>query len=317
MSNVFIAADGRLRGIWRAVIAAFLIWLVAGVVAEIVASPITSETVYAFTVKALNTLLALGASLLLLRWLDQLFRPLPDLLRILGFTSGRLAAIDIVLGLMIGFVLVTVAVLAIAAFGRIHPARVPITLRTGMRATAVIATLIVAALAEELQFRLYPFRALSESIGPIAAAIVMSVLFAGVHAWNPSFTRMAMVNTALIGGLLAFAYIRTRSVWMIWALHFSWNFVLGVLYGLPVSGLHFDVAIRSTTAGPHWLTGGSYGVEGALTGAIVSFLGFPMVWFVTRGRQRELAMQAEVGAASIEASRDEIHAPEPPDASNQ
>jgi hypothetical protein len=57
-------------------------------------------------------------------------------------------------------------------------------------------------------------------------------------------------------------------------------------------------------------------VEGALTGAIVSLLGFPVVWFVTRGRQRELALQTDGAASSIAASRDEIHASEPPDASN-
>jgi membrane protease YdiL (CAAX protease family) len=317
VTNLFIARDGRLRGVWRAVIAALLLWIVVGVAAELVASSIPSETVYQFTVKALNALLALAASVLLLRWLDQIFRPMPDLLRILGFTADRRALADTFLGLVIGFVLVTLAVLAIAAFGRIHPARVPITVRTGLRAAAVLATLIVAALAEELQFRLYPFRALAESVGVIASGIIMSVLFAGVHAWNPSFTRIAMLNTAIIGGLLAFAYIRTRTVWMIWAIHFSWNFVLGVIYGLPVSGLRFDVAVRSTTAGPRWLTGGNYGIEGALTGAVVSLLGFPLVWFVTRSRQRELALQAEAPPPPMAASSDEIHAPEPPNASNE
>ena len=74
--------------------------------------------------------------------------------------------------------------------------------------------------------------------------------------------------------LLAAAYLRTRSLWMPWGVHFAWNLTLGLGFGLPVSGLSdFAVAVQGTAQGPEWLTGGSYGIEASLTGTVIILVG--------------------------------------------
>jgi hypothetical protein len=55
-------------------------------------------------------------------------------------------------------------------------------------------------------------------------------------------------------------------------MHFAWNASMGILFGLPVSGLgDFSSVIRTRAVGRHWLTGGAYGPEAAFftLGAIV------------------------------------------------
>jgi hypothetical protein len=96
------------------------------------------------------------------------------------------------------------------------------------------------------------------------------LLFGSIHLLNPHFAVLPMVNTMLIGALFAIVYLRTRSLWLPWGIHFGWNFALGVVFGLPVSGItQFSVWNRASATGPEWLTGGSYGIESSV---MVTFL---------------------------------------------
>jgi hypothetical protein len=106
---------------------------------------------------------------------------------------------------------------------------------------------------------------------------------------NPGATSIGLVNTVLIGVVLAIAYLRTRALWLPWGLHFGWNAALGLLFGLPVSGLRlFNVVDRTSVSGPRWLTGGSYGPEASVPGAIAVVVGLiaVCVWPVTRIDER-------------------------------
>ena len=137
---------------------------------------------------------------------------------------------------------------------------------------------MVGALAEELMFRGYPFQRLVEAVGPVGAIAIFSILFGAVHLMNPGATAIGLVNTVLIGVVLAIAYLRTRALWLPWGLHFGWNASLGLLFGLPVSGLRmFNVVDRMSAPGPTWLTGGSYGPEASVPGAIAVLVGLLVV----------------------------------------
>ena len=128
-------------------------------------------------------------------------------------------------------------------------------------------------------FRGYPFQRLVEGIGAPGAIVVFSILFGAVHLSNPGASVWGLVNTILIGILLAIAYLRTRALWLPWGIHFGWNLALGLLLGLPVSGLRiFNVLTRTTVTGPHWATGGNYGVEASVTGGIAVLMGIAVVW---------------------------------------
>ncbi|HZB44358.1 MAG TPA: hypothetical protein VE360_03915, partial [Pyrinomonadaceae bacterium] len=74
---------------------------------------------------------------------------------------------------------------------------------------------------------------------------------------------------------------RTRSLWFAFGLHWSWNWTMGALLGLPVSGIRDitpDPLLRATDAGPAWLTGGPYGPEGGLAATLALVVSTLFVW---------------------------------------
>ncbi len=133
-----------------------------------------------------------------------------------------------------------------------------------------LLTLAVAALAEEIAFRGYAFQRLIDSVGPTLATLGMSVMFAAMHLVNTNATAASTLVTILAGWLFSIAYLRTRALWLPWGLHFAWNASMGILFGLPVSGLTiFNPVIVTNAVGPTWLTGGGYGPEGSAIAVFV------------------------------------------------
>jgi membrane protease YdiL (CAAX protease family) len=133
-----------------------------------------------------------------------------------------------------------------------------------------LLTLLVAALAEEIAFRGYAFQRLIDSVGPTLATLGMSMMFAAMHLVNTNASAASTLVTILAGWLFSIAYLRTRALWLPWGLHFAWNASMGILFGLPVSGLTiFNPVITTNAVGPKWLTGGGYGPEGSAVAVFV------------------------------------------------
>jgi hypothetical protein len=130
----------------------------------------------------------------------------------------------------------------------------------------------VAAINEEAIFRGYPFQRLVESITPVGAIVVTSALFGLLHLGNPHHTWISTVNTMLVGIPFAIAYLRTRSLWMPIGIHFIWNFLMGFIMGLPVSGLALPASVlQARVHGAAWLTGAEYGPEaGGLATCVIA-----------------------------------------------
>ena len=146
-----------------------------------------------------------------------------------------------------------------------------------------LVVLAVAALLEEIAFRGYPFQRLIEAIGPVMATLFMSAIFAIVHLRNPDATAASTFVTIISGWLFSIAYLRTRALWVGWGFHFAWNASMGVLFGLPVSGItDFSPVISSNTDGPVWLTGDGYGPEGSAIAALVLLVLIVILIKVTR-----------------------------------
>jgi len=76
---------------------------------------------------------------------------------------------------------------------------------------------------------------------------------------------MGVINTALAGVFLSILYIKRRSLWLPIFLHFSWNFSMGCIFALPVSGINFDeTPLTTEIMGPEFLSGGKFGIEGSI-----------------------------------------------------
>jgi uncharacterized protein len=201
---------------------------------------------------------------------------------VLGLPERSTAGREWALGAAIGWGGMVLAVLPMALAGTWS-----VRVWTGPRAFGLLvlnlATLAVASLVEELGFRGFPYRRLIQAVGPVAATIALSVFFGLVHMLNPAATWTSVLVTMLAGMLLSVAWLRTHGLWLGWGLHFAWNASMGVLFGLPVSGINdFASVIQTRAFGRLWLTGGDYGPEGAFFTLIVLLIAIGVLVAVTR-----------------------------------
>jgi len=192
----------------------------------------------------------------------------------MGLPGGKLAIRHALAGVGIGAAMAAVTVVVIAL-----GANLSFTAQLNLRRdfptflVEVFLVLSTGAMAEELIFRGYPFQRLVEATGAGGAVAVLSALFGVMHLRNPNASTVGFLNTMLIGVLFAVAYLRARTLWAPWGMHWAWNTVIGLL-GLPVSGIDMSIGVHAKVTGPAWLTGGAYGPEAsvACTLAVVGAL---------------------------------------------
>ena len=301
---MFTTSTGRLRPGWSFAISlvfSFAAFFITGVVSEAIVGQ--HYLVLEVLSRTMLVLLLLGTYVWLLTIGDNVHEHRIAAVGLPVTTGWRNQFLG---GCLVGFVLTLLAVLPIVIWGNLS-----IHLHHGMhllpRAAAVFFVLLVAAIAEELVFRGYPFQRLVEAIGAIGAITFFCILFGAVHLSNPGASKWGLINTVLIGIVLSIAYLRTRALWLPWGIHFGWNATLGFLCGLPVSGLRmFNVVVSTSASGPVWMTGGSYGVEASATGTIAVLIGLVIVWKMPIGGQWLAAsgQSAANGRTSAEESTD-------------
>jgi membrane protease YdiL (CAAX protease family) len=128
-------------------------------------------------------------------------------------------------------------------------------------------------LNEELTTRGYPLFALSQGIGFLPAAGLLSILFGMGHLGNGGEQAVGIVNAVLAGMVFAFSLWWTGSLWWAIGCHMSWDWAESFFYGVADSGNvaphHF---LSGKPVGAGWLSGGSVGPEGSLLAAAALLL---------------------------------------------
>ena len=141
-------------------------------------------------------------------------------------------------------------------------------------ALPLIIGLICAALGEELAFRGFPLRRLSDAFGVIPATLLLAILFGVGHAWNPNATVFSTVNVALAAVWLSLAFFSAGGMALAWGAHFGWNAGLAILFDAPVSGFLFRTPVVEYASGSHaWVDGGAFGPEGGAVATIALLAG--------------------------------------------
>lgn len=282
---------GRLRSGWRllifSVFFAVILFLFTNIIRGVYAllfnfapallpRPIVEDLVF----RLLTAAAAIIAGYICTRWLEGL----PWRAFGLSFRSPWLR--DLFLGSLIGIAALTLAA-AIAKFGGgLTFAFSGLAAATGVLKTLLASAVVFvfAALAEEALFRGYPLQTLTRAHLVWLAIVLTSLFFALAHFSNPHSKLLSLINTALAGIWFVVAYMRTRTLWLPLGLHWSWNWALASVYGLPVSGMTHLAPyplFRGTDLGPAWLTGGDYGIEGGVA-CTVSIAVFTIFTWRTR-----------------------------------
>ena len=185
-------------------------------------------------------------------------------------------------GIALGWAMLLVAVLPMTLAGALHP-QLYFSLRSWGLAALSLVTLLLGSLALEVAFRGYIFRRLIAAIGPVAATILISFIYAIASTYRPYSSSLSLAVTFFMGVLLSMAYLRTNALWLGWGIHFAWSAAMSILVGLPVAGFAtYSTLVYTSISGRDWLTGGGYGPEGAALTLLVLFGAMAMLYRISR-----------------------------------
>ena len=173
---------------------------------------------------------------------------------------------DLLTGLLIGglFTSCVVGVLALMGVYRVDAVNID---WVGLLLS--FAAFSIVAVCEEVLFRGILFRMIDEKYGALLAFIISSLTFGAVHLMTVDFWT-AMAISAEAGFMLAAAYKFRNNLWIPIGIHWAWNFTLGPIFGVGVSGISEDAyAIIPEISGSYILTGGNNGFEGSIVTVLI------------------------------------------------
>lgn len=276
----WLVSEGRLRTPWRILTYTFLLFLL-WIAGEYAASVLPRSPLGWVHYIVLTGAAVVAGGVMLVHFDGR--RP-----GALGFALTRHAPREIVAGYLIGALLITgtCLVLFVSGTARFIPDTGTVSQYIATLAWT-LAFFTLAAAYEEAWFRGYVFQVLVASVGVWPTVLASSALFSLVHAGNPNVGPIALVNIFLAGVLLAWAYLRTRSLWFATTLHAGWNWAMAVALGFPVSGLILmDTPLYDAVeTGADWWTGGDFGPEAGLAATLFLLAG--IAWLVRTSRLRE------------------------------
>lgn len=192
----------------------------------------------------------------------------------LGLRHPGRGALTLLGGVAIGLVMISIPILLLWSTGNYESAPVPAGGASGLSVLPLVIalglTVILQGSNEELLTRGFLLQALGHRFRVGIAVAVTAVIFTVVHGvvGNP----LAFVTIISFAVFAAFLVLSQRALWMICGIHAGWNFGLGNVYGIPVSGLepHANslLFLQPAAGAPEWLTGGDFGTEGGLPAAL-------------------------------------------------
>jgi uncharacterized protein len=153
----------------------------------------------------------------------------------------------------------------------------------------------VQSSAEEILFRGWMMSALAYRFGVMPAVVLSSLLFTLLH-FEPAVSPLFSVNVFLFAVFACCWSPRAGNIWGVMGWHAGWNWLLGVGFELPVTGLntHMPALVaRPTPQGPNYLTGGAQGAEASIGCSIVLIAGIACTALGARRRLAGLVAAAQ------------------------
>ena len=145
----------------------------------------------------------------------------------------------------------------------------------------VLVFVLVQSGTEETLTRGFMLQSSGAALPGWLAIVLSAIAFTLFH--GVSTKPLAFASIFFFALLVTFVALRQGGLWIAIGIHTGWNFAMGNLYGISVSGLppHTTSAIFLERApdAPDWLTGGEFGTEASLP-ADVLLLAAVIVAFV-------------------------------------
>lgn len=169
---------------------------------------------------------------------------------------------ELLFGVAIGGGVISLATVVLAILGVYHP----LGFGSAKGILVGFAAGLGAGVAEELLFRGVVLRLFYAKWGVLRAIIFTSLIFGVAHLGNDLSVAEVLGVIVAAGLFLNGVWFFTRRIWICIGAHFAWNFFLGGIFGMTVSGVPMADGglIRCQMVGSDLMTGGVSGPEAAL-----------------------------------------------------
>jgi CAAX protease family protein len=206
----------------------------------------------------------------------------------LGFTKKE-AIKRYLSGFGIGLLMNTIVVGIMDILGNIEIAEESSSI-IGLNAIGIVIIFlfgfIVQGAAEEILSRGWMLQVIGSRYKPWIGVVISTIFFAFAHLGNSGVNPASVINLILVALILVLFVMNEGSLWFACAWHSSWNWVLGNVYGLSVSGSGEKVSIFDlNTTGNELISGGGFGPEGSLVTTFVLLVG--IFWLVIKLKGRK------------------------------
>jgi len=171
------------------------------------------------------------------------------------------------------------------------------TEKLGLGLWGYLSWFFLVAIVEEFVFRGYLLQMMTEHLNYTIAIILTSIGFAIIHLGNAHFTWIAFCNLTLGGVFMALLYLKYQSLYAPIGFHWLWNYFQGNILGFGVSGNDVLGVLQISVEGPHWLSGGQFGLEGSIFTCILLGIASIYLWSSSRQQLEAIAWKEEVGPA--------------------
>ncbi|MBC8753595.1 CPBP family intramembrane metalloprotease [Kordia sp. YSTF-M3] len=264
--------------IWLKLCLFLVTWFVLLLVFEIISQSLLPQfsekisPIYKLPVRTVNHLFQLVATLSSI-WLFTKYIDKIPFISIGFYTKGKLK--EFVSGFFLGAIIMAIAFFLLLSLNEIAFNSYWIHIKSILFSILFFTSVSVL---EETLCRGYLLGQLVETSNKYVALVVSSIIFTALHSFNPNMATIPVLNLFLAGILLGITYIYTKNLWFPIALHFSWNFFQGPIFGFEVSGQKFYAVIQQTRFEDNLLNGGSFGFEGSLLATFLMLIVIFGIW---------------------------------------
>jgi hypothetical protein len=187
------------------------------------------------------------------------------------------------IGLLWGLGAVSLLILLLRVFGAYEFGNVELHgHRLAEFALFWFAFFLLVGLSEEFLLRGYTLYTLTEAMKFWPVAILLSLMFGGIHSGNQGESLMGILGAAIIGFFFCLTIRRTGNLWFAVGFHASWDWGESYVYSVPDSGsLTPGHLLHAHLQGSRWITGGTVGPEGSvflLVVMIVAWIAFDRIY---------------------------------------
>jgi hypothetical protein len=208
----------------------------------------------------------------------------------LGMNSGIL---DYPLGWMLSAVILFIIWLINIVF---HAVNTSVNQKINLRIFLLLLIgFIFQGFMEEFIMRSLLFTQLALRFGVIAAILLNSSVFALMHIANANASVISLVNTFLIGILFSLIYYYHDNIWLVAGFHSGWNFILGAVLGVSVSGFELPTTVFKTEINENLavLNGGLYGFEAGSPVTVIIVLMIVIYILLLKNNSQKLIQKSD------------------------